>query len=315
MARKKSRTRWHLAVIVILIVGFYYWKPLTKAADTTTASIAGYVINVYHAVENKIHAIKNRFASTHALTQELARVESERTQLLAQLTTCNAEDRYARDTQELIQFRQQYQQFAQAHIVQILMKHFGTDSHYFLIKGGSNDGFTINMVATINNHLVGRIAELYPTYSKVQLLTDNMMKVAACSTQTQGIFTGTGNTQEAVLNFVDHLQEISVGDMVLTSGTGLIYPPGLCLGTVTRATKKDVSYEIYVKPLIDFEKLTYCLLSPTVTDQQPVKASITSQPELEPKQATTQPTAQTAIPTEPNNTEEITDQAEAEDAD
>lgn len=312
MTRKKHQSRWHLAIIVLLMIGFYYWKPLTNAADTAAATMAGSIIHTYHALANKIHAMQHWFTSNRGLEQELARVTHERELLLAQLATCNAEERYKNDIYELTQFRQQYKQFEQARIVQILMKHFGPEGHYFLIRGGSNDGFKINMVATINNHLIGRVAEVYPTYSKLQLITDSIMKVAACSAQTkaQGIFTGTNNTHEATLNFVDHLQEISINDMVLTSGTGLVYPPGLCLGTITRAIKKDISYEIYVKPLIDLEKLTYCLLSPAVTDQPPITNTTVTIPEPVSNNAM----EQSAEPTTANATEETIDQAE-EDAD
>jgi cell shape-determining protein MreC len=140
------------------------------------------------------------------------------------------------------------------------------------------------MIALINNHLIGRGAEVYPAYSKVQLLTDKMMKVSACCAQAKayGILTGLCKPTEIALNFVDHLQDVQTGTMVLSSGTGLLYPQGLCLGTIIQAIKKDVTYDIVVKPLVDFAQLTYIFLlpPPLISQQQPVTPQTHTVPEV-----------------------------------
>jgi rod shape-determining protein MreC len=153
-----------------------------------------------------------------------------------------------------------------AHIVHVVLKHFDVDGHYFLINSGAQHHVEVNMVAVINNHLVGRVSEVYPAYAKIQLLTDKALKVAACCSQTKayGIFTGTGQKKQAALNFVDHLQDVVMGDLVLSSGTGLLYPAGLCLGNIVYCVKKDVAYDIVVQPLIDLEHLDYCFLLPPI---------------------------------------------------
>ena len=61
--------------------------------------------------------------------------------------------------------------------------------------------------------------------------------------------------------------------MVLSSGTGLLYPQGLCLGTITSFAKNDVDYAITLKPLIDLEKLEYCFLISAADLQQTRAAS------------------------------------------
>ena len=280
MAKKRNNVLWQMVVIVLLILSFYYWRPLTQVADRMAAHVAGSVLYYYKTCADYVRSIDSWTQTKQKLAQSVQQLNQERSSLVAQLTELRAQQRYTEDIRELVDFRQRYAHMYDAHIVHIVLKHFSNDSHYFLVEGGTNNGFVPNMIAVIDNHLIGRVVELYPAYSKVQLITDKTLKVAACCARTKayGIFTGMCNIKEAALNFVDLLQEVVEGDMVLSSGTGLVYPQGLCLGTIIRFVKKDVDYEIVLQPLVDFERLEYCfLLPPLLVGQQ---STVPSCPEI-----------------------------------
>ena len=269
MAKKQNKILWRVVVLALLMVSFYYWRPLTQVADRAAAQVAGWVLGQYYGAATWLRSIDTSFQSKQSLQRALLQTEHERAELVAQLAQLRAQQRYYEDIHELATFREQQKTLQSSRIVHVILKHFSSEGHYFLINSGANNGLTLNMIAVINNHLVGRVSELYPAFAKIQLITDKTLKVAACCAQTKayGIFTGLGQSKQAALNFVDHLQEVVMGDMVLSSGTGLLYPAGLCLGTITRFVKKDINYEITVQPLIDLEHLDYCfLLAPVLVN-------------------------------------------------
>lgn len=167
---------------------------------------------------------------------------------------------YHKDIDELVQFNKRYA--TQGHVAQILLKHLSSREHFFLVEGGLNHGINKDMVATYKNNLIGRVVEVYPWYSKVQLITDAGCQVAAYCTRTraQGIHKGTYNEHESLLDYVSHLERIGIDDLVVSSGEGLVFPQGFALGKVVSCVVDGLYQQVKVKPAIDFRAIKYCLL-------------------------------------------------------
>jgi len=181
---------------------------------------------------------------------------------------------YADETDELRMFNKQYA-LQKGCVAQVLARHFSASNQFFLVDVGSAQGIKKDMVALYGNAIVGRVAEVYPWYCKVSLITDVDCKVAvlcasfsAQSRKTNkvalkgasGIHEGINNTTCTTLRHVSHLESIYVGDDVLSSGEGLVFPKGFLLGKVTTAEKGELFYTIFVQPSLDFQTLRYCTL-------------------------------------------------------
>lgn len=162
---------------------------------------------------------------------------------------------------EIAEFRKQYN-MENARISRILCKHFSPQEHYFLIDGGSDQGLACDMVVVYNNCLVGKIEQVYARYSKVILVTDELCKVAAycAKTQSNGIYQGCNNIKKASLLYVPHFKDMILHDTLLSSGQGTIFPAGFSLGSIESFSSDGLHYQITVKPHLDFESLTHCLV-------------------------------------------------------
>ena len=59
------------------------------------------------------------------------------------------------------------------------------------------------------------------------------------------------------MKHVDARGDVRVGDIIVTSNISTIFPPGLPIGEVTRASRKehDLFYHIEIKPAADFSKI------------------------------------------------------------
>lgn len=121
-----------------------------------------------------------------------------------------------------------------------------TDSRQLsiLIDRGTNSGLKVGDAVVAAGGLVGQVVEVTPWNARVRLITDPESGVAALvqRTRANGIVKGdlSGGLE---LDFVDKKTPPVVGDVVLTSGLGGVYPKGIVIGEVTAVA--SLSSDLY----------------------------------------------------------------------
>lgn len=176
--------------------------------------------------------------------------------LQGRLIQLQAQQQFLQQTADLRSFTQKYES-KQVVIAKILMTVCSDQEDIVFIEGGKNKYFTKDDVVVYQNALVGRIIEVYPWYSKIVLISDQRCRIAAeISEGISGICCG-ANNKTLKLSFVPHFKPVKVGDMVFSTGQGLLYPSGFALGVVQTVQTDLVSHTIQVKPMFDIAKLSY----------------------------------------------------------
>jgi rod shape-determining protein MreC len=81
--------------------------------------------------------------------------------------------------------------------------------------------------------VVGRIIESSPDMSKVLLITDSNSELAVMvqRSREKGVIAGTGN-RFLLLRYLSPTADLEVGDLIITSGMGRMFPSGLVIGSV-----------------------------------------------------------------------------------
>ena len=181
--------------------------------------------------------------------------------LLQENIALKATNKYLEDISELLEFKKQYN-FTHAIPAQIIFKNFSSAEQFFYLNRGAQHGVSLNMVAFYDNCIIGRVSAVYPTYSKLILITDKSCKIAAYCSQSRvaGVFHGLNNIKQATLKHVHHMFELINGDLVLSSGEGLIFPQGFAIGVIKEFSCQGVDYDVLIEPVIELDKLKYCLL-------------------------------------------------------
>ncbi|MFQ6092190.1 MAG: rod shape-determining protein MreC [bacterium] len=127
-----------------------------------------------------------------------------------------------------------------------------------LINIGQRKGVEKNMPVITPDGLVGKVYRAMPGTSVVQLLLDPNCRVSAIVQRSRvlGIVEWERGTQ-CFLKNVQARSDVREGDEVVTSGMGGIFPKGLSLGRVSKATgeKWELFKEIIVVPAVDFTHL------------------------------------------------------------
>lgn len=135
-----------------------------------------------------------------------------------------------------------------------------------LVDKGAKEGLHRGLGVINADGVVGRLVECYPNYAKVLLLLDRSSAVDALiqRTRLRGILAGSGG-KSCLLKYIHKDQDVQVGDLILTSGIGGIFPPGLPLGKVSAVDKKapGIFQEVEVEPAVDFMRLEEVLVIKT----------------------------------------------------
>ncbi len=123
--------------------------------------------------------------------------------------------------------------------------------HVFTIDRGTDDGIEIGMPVLGANGLLGQTVLVTGRSATVRLLSDRRSGVAALlqGTRAEGIVSGAIDGPME-LEFVSVDTTVTIGDVVLTSGLGGVYPKGLLIGEVssTQAADNDLFQRIQLLP-------------------------------------------------------------------
>ncbi len=111
--------------------------------------------------------------------------------------------------------------------------------------------------------LIGRIIEIEGSTANVLMLTDPIshVPVKVIRSGETGIIIGQ-NTSELLLDYLLPESDIRIGDKIITSGIGEIFPEGIPVGIVHKVIHKNRTYfkQAIVKPFINWNKINLVLV-------------------------------------------------------
>jgi rod shape-determining protein MreC len=133
------------------------------------------------------------------------------------------------------------------------------------IDKGSMDGVSLNSPVITPQGVVGRVISLGPTAAIVQVITDGNAGLGAmlANSRANGEIRGQ-NGEFCRLDSISGLNEVKVGEQVLTSGLDGIYPKGVLIGTVSQVLigSGATLHQISVKPSAPIDRLEEVLVLP-----------------------------------------------------
>lgn len=212
----------------------------------------GYLFLVAVQKENRI--LKKRVAELEAINNHFLEIDKENQRLKA-----------------LLAFRKTIPNVIIS--AQIIGKDATSWFRSILLNKGIKDGVTVNQPVVTHQGLVGKVVRTSSSTAQVELITDKNSRVAALiqKNRAEAILYGQ-STPIAVLEYLDRDVDIQLGDCVISSGMGGIFPKGLMLGIISKVGKKAYGLFQYaeVTPLVPFSMLEEVLILKT-TDEAPTE--------------------------------------------
>ena len=127
-----------------------------------------------------------------------------------------------------------------------------------IVNRGEMDGVRLNEPIINEEGLLGRVSSLTETHCTIQLLTDptNRVAVRVAESREMGIAKYVPS-QGMIVDNIPAQGDVKQGDLILSSGLGGIYPPGLVVGTViaVERPKQEPFLIVRLAPAADFNSL------------------------------------------------------------
>ena len=143
-------------------------------------------------------------------------------------------------------------------LAQIVAWDASSDFKVIRINRGSNDGLKILSPVITDEGLVGYIYRLSFNYADVLTILDSNNRVDGIveRERTHGIVEGYSKNS-CQMKYVARTAPLLLGDLVMTSGLGNIYPKGIKVGTISQIEKDSygITQHVELTPAVDFGKL------------------------------------------------------------
>lgn len=161
----------------------------------------------------------------------------------------------------------QFQEAVDHHVLpaQVIGRNPSNWFHTLTIDKGEKHGIEVDMPVVTNQGLVGKVVQVEPSHSKVQLLISSSSGISAIVQRTRdnGVLIGLSNPiGYARITRLNQYADIQEGDVIISSPLTGIYPKGIAIGRVVEVYDDSVSLErsALVRPEVDFERLEEVLI-------------------------------------------------------
>ena len=123
-----------------------------------------------------------------------------------------------------------------------------------VINAGGRDGVTKGQAVINEAGLVGHVVETGERASRLLLLTDlnSRVPVVVETSRVRGILAG-NNTGRPELQFLADSMPLQLGERIVTSGHGGVFPSGIPVGVVSQVNHRGAEIELFA----DFDRLEY----------------------------------------------------------
>lgn len=145
----------------------------------------------------------------------------------------------------------------------VIAKEQGNWFNQFKIDKGTNDGIENNMAVISDQGVVGYISSAGTTSSLVVSIIDPGSSLGAQVVRSGDITIVEGDTEYlkkglCKMSYISSNSVVMVGDSIVTSGLGGVYPKGILIGKVKEVTTDvhGISQNATIEPAVNFEKIS-----------------------------------------------------------
>jgi rod shape-determining protein MreC len=230
------------AIIVLGKADQVLFDSLRTAVSDTVAPVLSAVAQPLNAASSVVDRVK-LIVTTY---QENVRLEGENEKLLHwQQAALNLDA----ENQELRSLLKAVPKTSVSYVTaRVIANSGGAFVRMILINAGTEDHVGRGQAAITGEGLVGRLTEVGDRASRVLLINDlnSRIPVTIESTHVAAVLAG-DNSERPRLLYLPSADAVKVGDRVVTSGEGGVFPPGLPVGVVAAVDSAGPRVEPYVE--------------------------------------------------------------------
>ena len=272
-----------VAILFVQVLGLAVQVKRRSGADESTRVIRLWTVSAVTPFEKAIVWCQNglgnlwsNYVYLRGVRQENRDLKFEIEQLRLEQVRLSDDAQQARRLQALLGFKEQY--IAKTVAAQVIGSSGSEQSRSVYIDKGSSAGVEKDMAVITADGLVGKVLRAYGSSAQVLLINDQSSGVGVIldKSRLQGVVKGTAGG-EVILEKVMTDEQVSPGDLIVTSGGDQIFPKGITVGTVMKVSPgADLFLNIRVKPSANLGRLEEVLVITKKEDRAPSVAESNS---------------------------------------
>ena len=251
-----------LSVTFLGLIAYTVKKENRSIIESGAGSALNPVQSLLYNATNKVKETLDfflNFSEVKSQNKELVNENEELKNKLAEYSDLEAENERFREMLDFANERNNYNYIA----CDIIGYSGGNFNDGYIVNKGTKDNIAKGMIVITNKGLVGQVTSVGINWSIVQTLVNENIAVSVMVESTReatGYLTGYKDSQNRNLAKVYDLpmdSEVKEGDVILTSGVGMVYPKEIRIGEVisVEEDKVKVMKSAVIKPYVDFNKL------------------------------------------------------------
>lgn len=254
-----------LLAIVLVLGGFMVYQVSTGGATSITSSILSFITTPIQSFSSQINSSVSEFLSNlmnaNRTAEELQNQIKENEELKKQLTKFDQYKQENEQYKEALNIKEQHDDFE---LVPAFVTSRDPNASYssFLIDKGSLQGVAVQDPVITSAGLIGYVSEVGPTYSRVSTVLSSSTSVGVVNSHTRDTGTIQGTLElsrkgQCRLSYVSRDSDMQVGDLLITSGTGGVYPQGQIVGQIAEIGLDPTGLSKYavVNPVTDISSV------------------------------------------------------------
>ena len=244
--------------IMVILLLFYFQSSNENKNSNFQQIIFSILYPFQKSVNFSVKSIKN-FLDEYI---NLINVKEQNISLLEEIS--NLKLKLNQSIEESIQYRRLRGQllFAQRQkdkkiLTEIIGESLDNLHEIRLLNRGSSHGLKRNFSVILKEGLVGRIESVTTNQSVLQIITDFRSRVPALiqRNRVRGLIFGTQKGLQ--MRQINRRVKLELGDRIITSGLGGLYPKGILIGTISNFENRP--YELFqhanIEPTVDFSSM------------------------------------------------------------
>jgi rod shape-determining protein MreC len=229
---------------------------LFDSLRTNVSDAAAPVLDVLARPLNAVGSVVDGAKMALATYRQNVRLEAENARLLQwQQTALNL----AADNQQLRSLLKAVPENSLSYVTaRVIANSGGAFVRSILINAGSGDHVARGQAVMTGEGLVGRLTEVGDRAARVLLITDlnSRIPVTIENAHTAAVLAG-DNSERPRLMYLPAADTVKIGDRIVTSGEGGVFPPGLPVGVVSVIDGAGPR----VEPYVELSQLGYVLVA------------------------------------------------------
>lgn len=267
-----------IVALVVLALVLTIWQHRARGSTTAgssnmsaperlAAAVVWPVQNLFASGSRLLEGVGTGLGQYRRLAEENKRLRAEKEELTAQklrLTEAYFENQHLR---KLLGYTERTS--GNPIVAEVVSINYGLNRKRLTIKAPPGRKLEVGNIVRTEAGLVGRISDTPPKRGYVFPLIDAEHAVAGVvqRSRDQGMVRVAAQPEYLpdmlVMDKLMGRADIRVGDVILTSGMGEVYPAGIPIGTVVgtrRSSSGSMDLTAIIRPFVDFDHLSYVLV-------------------------------------------------------